>query len=442
MALKQNATEKVMRTHGELFVSQLNWLQSAAIWAIQRIERIDPVSIRQSIRQSIDDAMHEMNDMVTQSHQACIEMRDRLDHFGASMCAALREGNSAREAELTRQLDERDAAIDEQDRRLQILSEDYAVKAQSLSDTVLNNSKATEQHVKNALASIQHHSDFEKEKEAFEQKLHNGDEANKKLLNQLHETKALLTESYAFQANADETAEQLSQERLMVSALHEKIQQLEQEAIVSRELQEKQQRNTVLIDSLRTKVAAACQRLPRVESMAAKLDSISRLNGLIHSTAKYLSKEKVWIQNELAERNIHETIPMDLDENPEETAHGTKLQHSSIQSQPTPITYNLPSRRQGAATVAAFKAENYEDRKVHVRSPGDFGSPSPPPTVQQEQMRRREAHKPRSIMRLPRAAGHVNQGSQGVVGGDMVREIRAGFIYPERNDSMARPSML
>lgn len=411
-----------MMYHGTSFVSQLSWVQDAMMWMLRRMERIDPVSVRQRV----DEGLHQINATVSQAHQACVQMGHRLDTLDTSISEALAVGNCAREAELRKQLGAREAVIEERDRQLQILSDDYANKTQSLSKTILSNSLAAERHVLNALESIQHHLDFEKEREAFKLKIQSNDKINKDLVNQLHETRALLSEACTSRAADDELAKLLSDERLVVSRLSAKVQQLEGEVSMSRELQEKWQLNMETVESLRTRVAAACQRLPRVEIMAAKLDNIVRLNSFIHSTAQYLSKEKVWVQQQLAGRNICEGDPMDVDKKIHTQAdHDTQIQQFFTQP---------------------FQSETFEDRKVQMRSPGDFGSPSPPPTVQQEQKRRREANRPRSIMRFPRGAehtassaeGHPSHGSRGGVSEDIIQEIRAGFTHPDRSESTGK----
>lgn len=290
---KQTATEKIMMTHGKSFVTQLEWIQTAVESVIQRMNQVDHTNIRQGV----DEGMHRINSTVSQAHQACVDMGHRLDALGASMREALRAGASAREGELQKQVDAQNAVLGERDHQLQVLSDDFAAKFQLV-----------EEQIQNALTEIQQHLESHKEKEAFEQKLNESDEVNKNILIQLEEAKSMLSECRAARAIDDETANQLVEERLTVSKLNEKIRQLEKEASMVRELEIKCQTNKSSLETLQTQVAAALQKFPRVETMAAKLDNIGRTNSILHRTDQFLLEQKAWVQQELAERDACETI--------------------------------------------------------------------------------------------------------------------------------------
>lgn len=355
-----------------------------------------------------------MDGLINQVHEACLNMGLRLDTLSTDMQTNLEARESEREVELKRQLGAKDDIIEERDRGLQLLTEQHDDKVRSFTEFVRN-------HIEEALGNLKRHQQEERERTSsnFEQKIRESIEANKELQTQLNEAKAMLS-SNPFPAD-EEIADQLREEQRTSSALREQIQQLETQSTFSRELESKWQANIDTIDSLRTKVTSASHHLQRVEGMAAKTDYISRTNAFINSTAQFLAHQRVWVDQEL-----------------EEIA-GTKTCIADTEShQPGSPAADLEGNRNDFTNLGHWSREGPSDRKVHVRSPEDFGSPSPPPSVAQEQKRRRRGDRPRTIMRYPIGESFIKypENSQAIQENqehqeEMIRRIRAGFILDE-----------
>lgn len=421
---KQIDTEKIMMTHGKSFVIRLGLVQTAVESIVERMNQVDHTHVRQGV----DEFMQRMDATVSRAHQACVDMGHRLDALGASMHEALSAGISDREGELQKQVNSQNAVLSERDHQLQVLSDDFAAKFQLV-----------EEQIQNVLTEIQQHLQSHKEKEAFKQKLNDSDEANKSLLSQLEEAKSMLSQCRTARANDDETANQLVKERFTISKLNEKIHRLEKEASMVRELEVKCQTSKNALETLQIQVTAALQRLPRVETMAAKLDHIGRTSTLLYRTDKFLLEQKAWIQQELAERDACDDIMVMDDELLKQGGDGAQPEQLAAQFQSASVAAGLQPCGHITTPLASITVE-CEDRKVLVRSPDGGSSHSSPPTIEQEKQRRREAHRPRSIMRFApsSSAGHLSQEGQKAVRETMIEEIRAGFIPPERRDSTGK----
>lgn len=127
------------------------------------------------------------------------------------------------------------------------------------------------------------------------------------------------------------------------------------------------------------------------------------------------------------------------DELLKQAGDGAQPDQFATQSQSASVAGGLQTYGHNTSPLAPFIVE-CEDRKVLVRSPDGGSSHSPPLTIEQEKQRRREAHRPRSIMRFAPSfsAGHTSQEDQKAVRGTMIEEIRAGFIPPEQRGSTGK----
>lgn len=459
---RQTRTEAVLQRTVNEFRGDLDDIRNMVIWGAQQgWEQLGQLHIRQCVT----EAMQQLDTKITQAQRSCVDMATRFDEFSADIHSALSEASSTRETQVSEQLKAKDSIIVERETRIQLLAEDYRARVASLADQINDRAKSADEGIRTTLAHITScvNSLLERDNEAPGEKLRESEEVNLDLQNQLSEIKTRLLETQAaFDSGVQERNQQLDEERLTASNLTARIQELEEEAVTMTSLRETWQKDIDSIQTLRAKVATACQRLPRVESMAAKLDNISRLNGFIHSTARYMSSEKDWIQRELATRgkDAAEEAGVYMEPSKVTSSIGSLQSHS----QTACGIAREPHESRAASRLDTLFAEDFAPRKVEVRSPEDFDSPSPPPTVEQEQIRRREVSRPRSIMRVALGAEHVtlpprvniatvdSQSGQPTAlrttngNGDELtekihEEIRAGLIPPERRSAWKLPTV-
>lgn len=446
---RQDQAEQLLCRLGDEFSKELTGFKNVMGLMVQQLGTHQ--SLDEDIRRSIDNAMQEIGTQVSQTQQSCSGVESQFEVLKKELCEALTEFSSSREANFSKQLGSKDAIIDERDRQLQLLADDYAAKLESMATSLISENSSVNRKILESLAgmALQLDAVFDRERRVSEQKIQESNEANRELQSQLDQARLMLDEAKVaprLDVNG-ETNQQLNHEREIVSQLKQSVQQLEENLRIVSTLRGKWKQDIDVIDALKNKIVTACQRLPRVESMAAKLGNIVRLNGIIHSTAKYLSTEKDWIQQEIAARNVED------DANHQDGQVDFAGYDTKVESLHASGTETQQQHGYDTMDIDAFSTESLSQRKVQVRSPEDFDCPSPPPTVAQEQRRRREANKPRSIMRLPfgaeissmavaedtppaddqksqpsssRGAGKTQHNTD-----QILKQIRSGFIPPE-----------
>lgn len=223
---------------------------------------------------------------------------------------------------------------------------------------------------------------------------------------------------------AHELQAALESEREAATQLTGKIEALEQKCQENEVLRKQWIKDIQTLDTARSQLEAVQKRIPQIESYEQKLDRIVEINEFIHSSVSFLTEEKDWIQQELTRRSQEPVVS--------ETATSCEIDEML----PMPIVEsNANTESQPPAN------EDAACRKVIVHSP-DPGrnSPSPPPTVVQEQKRRREVTQLRSILKSHVAHSTVESGSiedlstrprtaQNKTGSkEMVAEIRSNFL--------------
>ncbi len=197
--------------------------------------------------------------------------------------------------------------------------------------------------------------------------------------------------------------QELQEEKNAVTRLKQEIHRFEGIVAETGELRNRWIRDVRAIESVRMKLSAAHHRIPRVESIAAKLDRIGRLNEVMHSTASYLSSGKRWVLDQLSGKSRDDNADFDDAQSSQQFVMSNSrgdLQGNSLSSRRKNSQENSQAKdvdtvpRQGGQEVGPQLDFSYH--KVTVLNPAmDFKSPSPPPSIEQEQERRRVALKPR-----------------------------------------------
>ena len=396
--------EDNMTSFGNGFMTELKSMKEATQWYIrQRIDEMGNNAINIRLAETLEKLHTELLGVkgIYEDQErrfvACI--RDELD--------ALKAEHGSREAEIKQQLSDRDNFLIDREQQLQFLIENYANFLRKLQEKFANNDKAGEEVLKAAVNQFQERLDtaLSKERQLSAQSLHQTQITILSLKDHVESMKTVMLGSEELPGSPDveQLRRELQIEKSNVLRLTEEVRKSAQVAAAAEGLQERWIRDIQGIDSLRAKLSAAHHRIPRVEGIAAKLESIARLNGLIHSTANYLSTEKRWIREELSTRSQWKSL-----DNTEDMSH--RLQRSKAQDSEQQDSANgsqsttksdleIPTDLENRAKQNSVN-NNFSPRKVTVLNPAmDFRSPSPPPSIKQEQMRRREGTKPRSILR-------------------------------------------
>lgn len=339
-------------------------------YVANKMETPDLVRVVDDIAESLKILQEEMSS----TRDTCGHMGQQFRGWVSEEMGALRESHESREENLLQQFRDRFEALGTREQQLRILLEEYSSKLKHLQERSPEEAKELVNQAANAF-KMSLDATLLQEREWLAQRLHQNEMALSSLEDHVREPPT------AAHPDIEDLQQDLEGERAAAIRLTKDIQRLSKEAALSTQLHKRWKQDIQQVDSLRAKLSAAHRRMPRIEGIAAKLDSINRLNGLIHSTTKYFAKEKSWITEELAATAGDETLKIQ----PSQTLEIEPVDHD-----------NPNSANPGGHRVDPVR----DDRRVAVRSPWqDSDAPSPPPNVEQERHRRRDGAKPRPILR-------------------------------------------
>lgn len=433
----------------------VNAFQNEAQNIASRINEQDQrrASVRAEDRKTVAhivDVCQRFQTSLQQTNVTCQHMEEKLDSWSKSDAQIRQEAMNACQDELNRQLNDRNDTINELQRQVQLITEDYASRVEGMRGALLRNDKSTKESLDLATAQLHRKLDvaLNQERERFEQKLRESEAARNALKNQLTEAKEALAMRVAnVNPEMEALRDSLEEERQEASQLKDKVRQFEQEAHAAGKLRERWRRDIQAIDRLRPQLNAVKEKIPLMDDFGARLDKIAQLNGVIHATTNYLTSEGEWVQRRLESRG---QLPQE---------------GLAIASAATIFQTGGTAR---AEATQALTQEEVALRKVIVHSPCvDPSSPSPPPSIEQEQRRRRDGTKPRSILKLavstvagssgtesqffaqPANHSQYNRPVMGAVSttaptvnNKMIEQIRSGLVQNHRaDDAWALPTV-
>lgn len=228
---------------------------------------------------------------------------------------------------------------------------------------------------------------------------------------------------------------ELREEQATTAELRKQISQLEHESKAAQGLREKLLKDIKRIDLLKAQVKNSSSRPSQLESVEAIFQKILHSNQMLNSTAGYLVAEHTWVDQQLQDK-------------PGSTVQGSNVdkaktsREQAVSKPPTlgRISWLLkPSARSSSQDEAT--------RRVIIESRGNTASPFLPLSIKQEQLRRREAIPPRSIMKQsdssqnpsheqkPAAAKAISVSSSGKQ--EFIDQVKATFI-PDRTEQISR----
>ncbi|KEY64004.1 hypothetical protein S7711_08000 [Stachybotrys chartarum IBT 7711] len=310
--------------------------------------------------------------------------------------------HDSQHAVFIQQLKERQSHITSLEQQIHFLREDYLENISSMMNKMHNNDQAMEEqlHVLGAELRSRLDDGFKRERLRSEQTLQASDEIKNVLEVQLQEARQKLEElGTASQVIIEQSSQQKHEESKI---LLQKVQQFEQEAAGTHQLRERWTKDIEAIDALRSQLTSIFEKVPDLIDFETKLEQIGSINSHIHSTASYLAAERLWVQNQLKPQEDDMVEGEDAQDSISPMGAGDR-QFQDLQgplSASSVVDLERPTAIRGLATgMAKICIQEQARRKVTVQSPA-MNSPSPPPSIEQEQLRRREAIKPRSILKI------------------------------------------
>ncbi|KAF5618190.1 hypothetical protein F52700_12358 [Fusarium sp. NRRL 52700] len=428
--LETNIVSRLMSEIQKIISSQSDAKQSAG--SIQDIiqEHFEKLHINiadQQDTQSKGQQWHE------KTHQALVEHLDDIsaktlatqkicDETNKSL-ARLATGHSVWQEgfqthldnRLVKQLQDRESNIGGLEETLHQISQEWSNKLDLLKTSMLESDEqakeclqATIREIKTTLTTK-----LEEERSTSEKEISKSETMQAEVAAHLQHVRIQLEGMSSSGPESQLLRETLAAERKRTHDLQKQLAALECDSSGSSELFQRQLQDLKAIDALKNQLEGMTEQVPRVENLNTTFNKMVDLNQVMQSTAFYLNKEHHWVNERLG------VIPQPVGSHaPRGSGTGTQSayfkEHGSEESNSCDQEKSTDTK--GAASPSDLtsldlhhQGERYR-RKVVVASPAlEASSPTPAPSVIQEQARRRECSAPRSILRLSTGSAHETE---------------------------------
>ncbi|TWU77732.1 hypothetical protein ED733_008530 [Metarhizium rileyi] len=186
-----------------------------------------------------------------------------------------------------------------------------------------------------------------------------------------------------------------------VVSLRDKISHLEKEASKNADLQKRWHSDIEIVDSVRSKLKSLQQLPSQHDGYSEQLAKFSQVSSMLDSASNYLAEQEIWVKQQLGtsspqiDSNVV-TPPWTVKQlsssrllNPDDRAHDSQI---------SKIDRLIGIESDGVKTTQHSHPEN-GSKRVQVQSPTEVHSPSSPPSIEQEQKRRRISVTMRPILK-------------------------------------------
>ncbi|KAL7899641.1 hypothetical protein HDV64DRAFT_291080 [Trichoderma sp. TUCIM 5745] len=276
---------------------------------------------------------------------------------------------------LTQRFLDRETKLDHMESRLEQMHQGFTTKIDTIISGALNTDKEATKLIRSAAAELRDvlERGFGQEKERISHLLAESENIAKAIAAHVAEQKESATTNHH---KSDELQASLDIERGTIAQLTCKLQQFEHQVQENEGLHERWLKEIQDVEAVRAQLKAIQEQNSPAKDCEKKIDRLVEISEFIQSSTSYLATESEWIQQELAARAPEPTV--EVDNNSSAFATGSS---EAVENHP-------PAKDDGA----------FRKVTVHSPDPGE-SSPSPPPTVMQEQMRRRATTQLRSILK-------------------------------------------
>ncbi|KAF4970460.1 hypothetical protein FSARC_2538 [Fusarium sarcochroum] len=419
-------------------------------------------------RRVLVEHLSDISARTLETSKTCNETRDEvaeLAKYHSVWCEDLQSRFSSQVAE---QLQDRESKISELEEALRQVSEEWVKKLDTMRTSMLENDEQAKEYLQTAVREIRTtlEKQFREEKTTSEKDILRSEAIRDTVESQLQQVKRQLEGLSSDDPESQLLRETLVEERKRISVLQEQLAKLKGDSGANNELCKRQRQDLEAVETLKSQLEGMSEHVPHVETLNTAFNKMVDLNQIMQSTASYLSKEHHWVNEQLAMKT--QAVGSS---NSQRSNTGTESSYFDKQRPEEPLTLtraqSISLKRSTSlsdlATLDVHAQGERFRRKVVVASPAlDANSPAPPPSIEQEQLRRREASIPRSILRL--AASSMQEGeptraplshsqynrpvmakvsSAGVCANPaMIEQIRSGLIQPKpRRPNWEFPTM-
>ncbi|KAF4978671.1 hypothetical protein FZEAL_4989 [Fusarium zealandicum] len=406
-------------------------------------------------REWLESAQEDLIDLVdgiatrtSSISKTCEETKHHLTEFTQSQVTWQKAFDSQLDTQIIQQLIARGTKIDELDQKLHKVSAEFGRKLDAMKAAFVEGKGKAEEHLQSTVDAVRStlKCQLDKERAASERDSSESEAIRLTVEAQLKDIRLQLEGMSTSDPEAQLLRETLTDERKQATDLREKLASLECEAEASDELCKRQRQDLEAIATLRTQLENMSQRVPRVETLNTAFNRMVDLNQIMQSTATYLRQEDNWVHDQLKTRR-------QLEGSEAVQTSITEMNSSCLEEKgPREPTFTSGAQPHSRIVQDHSTSLIHLRRKVVVNSPAmEANSPSPPPSIAQEQLRRREAINPRSILRLSASSSQEvestkvranqsqynrpvmarNSSTANDANPEMIEQIRSGLIQPK-----------
>ncbi|KAL7924722.1 hypothetical protein ACQKWADRAFT_285787 [Trichoderma austrokoningii] len=270
--------------------------------------------------------------------------------------------------DLTERFLDREVKLDGIESRLQQIHQGLTTKIDTMISGALDTEKKATKLIRSAATELRDvlERGFGQQREGISQLLVESENIAKTLAAHVDEHQHPITQtndkSHELEAN-------LELEREAIAQLTRKLQEVEHELLKNEELRAKWLKDIHSAEAARALLKAIQEQTSPVKFCEKKIDRLMEISEVIQSSASYLATESGWVQQELVAATPEPTVEVD----------NNSLAYSAESNE---VAKNQPTAKEDGT---------FRRVTVHSPDPGE-GSPLPPPTVMQEQKRRREGN--------------------------------------------------
>ncbi|GKT98100.1 hypothetical protein FLAG1_00877 [Fusarium langsethiae] len=344
-----------------------------------------------------------------ETQRACQEMKNDWADFSESHSTWRDSFKDNLHNEIIQQLEDRESKIVKLEETLHRVSHEWFRKLEGMRSSMLENDKQAEKDLQGAIREVREALEerFQEQSVASQGDISKSEAIHSTIEAHLEQVRRQLESFSSGGPEFQLLREALLEESKKASGLQEHLVRLQSDAVTSSELCRREREDSKAIKTLKSQLEGMSERVPRVENLNTTFNKMIDLNQILQSTASYLSKEHNWVKDELAAK-LQTITPNESQESEVGTESGyfqgqrPEELHPGLQTQDTG-----GKRSNNLSDILTLdvhtQGERYR-RRVVVASPAIEASlPAPPPSIAQEQQRRREPSVPRPILR-PAAA--------------------------------------
>ncbi|KAM0217260.1 hypothetical protein ACHAQI_002129 [Fusarium lateritium] len=360
---------------------------------------------REETRQALGEHLDYISTKTLETQKTCNETKNILAELANGHSAWQEDFQSRYSSQVIDQLEDRESRIGKLEETLRQVSQDWSKKLDIVRSAIHESDEQAKEYLQTAIQEIrvQLEKKLQGEKTASEQDISRSEAIQTTMETHLEQVKLRLEGLSSCDSESQLLRETLAEERKKICALREQLAKFESDSEANGELCQRQHQDLRAIETLKSQLQDMSEQVPRVETLNTTFNKMVDLNQMMQSTALYLSKERHWVNEQLS------TTSQDVDiHNPQANNSETESVYFSEKRSEEPAAWvrtqstdtKLPTSLSDLSTLDVHSQGERYRRKVIVASPAlGTSSTAQPPSVTQEQLRRREASVPRPILR-------------------------------------------